>query len=52
MRPPDGRIIAVCVSGKKGEKKVPVPFVTLVPEYGVAGCPRGAVAPAGEPAGG
>lgn len=35
MTPPDGTIIAVCVSGKKGEKKVPVPFVTLVPGHGV-----------------
>ncbi|MHB8941396.1 MAG: MOSC domain-containing protein [Desulfobacteria bacterium] len=30
-----GKIIAVCVSVKKGEKKVPVPFVTLVQEHGV-----------------
>ena len=35
MRNGNGMIIAVCVSGKKGEKKVPVPFVTLVPEHGV-----------------
>lgn len=35
MRPPNGRIIAVCVSGRKGEKKVLVPFVTLVPDHGV-----------------
>lgn len=32
---PLGRIIAVCVSGKKGEKKAPVPSVTLVPDHGV-----------------
>lgn len=30
-----GKIIAVCVSGKKGEKKAPVPSVTLVPGHGV-----------------
>lgn len=35
MRPPRGTVIAVCVSEKKGEKKVPVPFVTLVPSLGV-----------------
>ena len=35
MRPPTGRVIAVCMSEKKGEKKVPVPFVTLVPSLGV-----------------
>jgi molybdopterin adenylyltransferase len=35
MRPPDGRIIEVCVGARKGEKKVPVPFVTLVPDHGV-----------------
>ena len=32
---PPGRIIAVCVSGKKGEKKAPVPSVLLVPDHGV-----------------
>jgi len=35
MRPPGGTIIAVCVSAKKGEKKVPVPFVALVSGHGV-----------------
>lgn len=31
----NGKIVAVCVSGKKGEKKIPAPFVTLVPGHGV-----------------
>jgi molybdopterin adenylyltransferase len=35
MPTPPGKVIAVCVSGKKGEKKVPVPSVTLVPDHGV-----------------
>ncbi len=30
-----GRVVAVSVSGRKGEKKVPVPSVTLVPDQGV-----------------
>ena len=30
-----GKIVAVCVSGKKGEKKSPVPSVTLVSGHGV-----------------
>lgn len=32
-----GRVVAVSVSARKGEKKVPVPSVTLVPEHGVRG---------------
>lgn len=32
---PPGKVVAVCVSGKKGEKKAPVSSVTLVPEHGV-----------------
>lgn len=35
MRSIPGKVIAVCTSEKKGEKKKPVPFVTLVPEHGV-----------------
>ncbi len=35
MAPPAGKVVAVCVSGRKGEKKVPVPSVTLVAEHGV-----------------
>ncbi len=30
-----GKVVAVSVSGRKGEKKVPVPSVTLVPDHGV-----------------
>ena len=30
-----GKVVAVCVSGRKGEKKVPVPSVELVPGHGV-----------------
>jgi len=30
-----GKVVAVCVSGKKGEKKAPVPFVLLVVGHGV-----------------
>ena len=32
-----GRVVAVSASARKGEKKVPVPSVTLVPEHGVRG---------------
>jgi MOSC domain-containing protein YiiM len=32
-----GRVVAVSVSARKGEKKVPVPSVTLVPEHGARG---------------
>jgi MOSC domain-containing protein YiiM len=35
MRSIPGKVIAVCTSEKKGEKKKPVPAVTLVPEHGV-----------------
>ncbi len=35
MRSIPGKVIAVCTSEKKGEKKKPVPSVTLVPEHGV-----------------
>ena len=35
MLSPAGKVVAVCVSGKKGEKKAPVPSVTLVPGQGV-----------------
>lgn len=37
MRSIPGKVIAVCTSEKKGEKKKPVPSVTLVPEHGVDG---------------
>ncbi len=30
-----GKVVAVSVSGRKGEKKVPVPCVVLVPDHGV-----------------
>ncbi len=30
-----GKVVAVCVSGRKGEKKVPVPSVMLVKDHGV-----------------
>ncbi len=30
-----GKVVAVCVSGRKGEKKVPVPSVVLVKDHGV-----------------
>ncbi len=30
-----GRVVAVSVSGRKGEKKVPVPSIALVPDHGV-----------------
>lgn len=32
-----GQIVAVSASGRKGEKKTPVPSATLVAEHGVAG---------------
>lgn len=32
---PEGRIVAVSIAGRKGEKKTPVPSVTLVPDHGV-----------------
>lgn len=32
-----GRVVAVSVSGRKGEKKTPVPSVALVEEHGVRG---------------
>jgi MOSC domain-containing protein YiiM len=32
-----GRIVAVCVSEKKGERKTPVASVTLQPEHGIVG---------------
>jgi len=34
MPSPSGKVVAVCVSGRKGEKKAPVPFVTLVAGHG------------------
>jgi len=30
-----GKVVAVSVGGRKGEKKTPVPTVTLVPDHGV-----------------
>jgi len=30
-----GRVVAVCVSERKGEKKVPVDYVTLRPDHGI-----------------
>ncbi|MDR2360674.1 MAG: MOSC domain-containing protein [Oscillospiraceae bacterium] len=30
-----GKVIAVCVSEKKGEQKIPRDYITLVPEHGV-----------------
>ena len=35
MPSPPGKVVAVCVSKTKGEKKAPVPFVRLVPGHGV-----------------
>lgn len=32
---PEGRVVAVSVAARKGEKKTPVPSVTLVPDHGV-----------------
>ncbi len=32
-----GRVVAVSVSARKGEKKVPVPSVVLLPDHGVRG---------------
>jgi len=32
-----GKVVSVCVSGRKGEKKKPVASVDLVPDHGVAG---------------
>jgi MOSC domain-containing protein YiiM len=32
---PEGRVVAVSVGGRKGEKKTPVPSVTLVADHGV-----------------
>ncbi len=32
-----GRVVAVCVSERKGEKKVPVDHVTLRPGHGIVG---------------
>ena len=32
-----GSVIAVCVSGKKGERKTPVASVELRPDHGVVG---------------
>ncbi len=32
-----GTVVAVSVGARKGEKKIPVPAVTLVPDSGVAG---------------
>lgn len=34
MSPERGRVVAVSVSARKGEKKTPVPSVTLVEEHG------------------
>jgi MOSC domain-containing protein YiiM len=31
----DARVVAVNVSGRKGERKTPVPMATLVPDHGV-----------------
>ena len=36
MAPARGRIVAVSVSGRKGERKTPVPRATLVPGHGLA----------------
>ena len=33
----DARVVAVCVSGRKGERKKPVPSVALVADHGVQG---------------
>lgn len=33
----NGKVIAVCISEKKGTKKHPVPFITLIEGYGIAG---------------
>lgn len=35
MRAKSGKVVAVSVSGRKGEKKTPVPVVELVAEHGV-----------------
>lgn len=35
MKEPRGKVIAVSVGGRKGEKKTPVPSVTLVADHGV-----------------
>ena len=36
MAPVHGKIVAVSVSGRKGERKTPVPSANLVPDHGVA----------------
>ena len=36
MAPARGRVVAVSVSGRKGERKTPVPSATLVPGHGVS----------------
>ena len=33
----DGKIVAVCISESKGERKRPVPWITLQKEHGVSG---------------
>jgi MOSC domain-containing protein YiiM len=35
MKEPRGKVVAVSVGGRKGEKKTPVPSVTLVADHGV-----------------
>jgi MOSC domain-containing protein YiiM len=35
MRERSGRVVAVSTSGRKGEKKIPVPSATLLEEHGV-----------------
>lgn len=35
MEARSGKVVAVSIGARKGEKKVPVPSVTLVPEHGV-----------------
>lgn len=33
----NGKVIAVCISEKKGTKKHPVPFATLIEDHGILG---------------